>query len=666
MNEQSICPTVEHLTKLSNGDLPGDSFEKISGHLEGCTACQRRLANLDIPPDDFTRALSKLDLIDLERAGQKMDSESHHDSNTWLRHFFESAAERSRQLAPTLKTPCRLGPYDVIGKIGHGGMGEVYEARHSRLNRPVALKVIRGNRQDDPAAHARFLQEMSTTGKFDHPNLVRAYDAWEADGCLYLVLELLEGDSLQKLADEGRLNTAEEVRQIMLDLCRALEHLHASGLVHRDIKPSNVMKLRNGNLKLIDYGLTIDQVSDPGTSVKLEGTVGYMAPEQAVPGRPIDARCDIFSAGRLLQHLLWKLPDWKPGPDKPEPIRKLERIAARMTQADPDERYPNAAEVERSLRSIESPDQGNGARRAFAGLTILALIAFAGSYAVTLRNAMIVELNARDPISADRLPKRRTPFELRMVRIPAGSFLMGGNPNDKYYVTNESPNRLIKIEKPFRMSATEVTVAQFREFVETTGYRTEAELSGEGGWKASGSSSWGTQRPDFIWSSPGYTLSDKLPVTMITYADAIAYCDWLSRREGRKFRLPSEAEWEYACRAGTTTPTHFPPEARDSYCWSIHNNRSLTPRPVASREPNPWGLYDMNGNVREWCLDWYAEDAYRRPFEEFPTGPPTGTMRVVRSNCFIDKESMLRSSWRGYLKPTDPLNNQGFRVVCEE
>lgn len=670
MNDQALCPTSEELTKLSHGDLSGDRFEAISRHLEVCANCQDRLSDLETPPDDFTRALAKLDRVDLENAGQRIDSESRMDSQTWLRQFFESTSGLSRRRRPMLETPCQIGPYEILRRIGQGGMGEVYEARHVRLKRPVAVKVIRGHRRDDPVANAYFLQEMSTAGKFDHPNLVRAYDAWEENECLYLVLELLEGESLQKLVAEGQGVSTEDVRQIMLDLCRALEHLHSNGLVHRDVKPSNVMILRNGAVKLLDYGLTRSLEPEPGRQTKIEGTLGYMAPEQARPGGHVDVRSDIYSAGRVLQFLLRNLPESSEGLHKSEQIRKLETIAARMTEPDPKERYADIAEVQQALDSTDSPPDGHDRRRAFIGLGIMAVIIAVGTLSITWRyvfkgDRSTFASNSLSP-SPFRPPVERPPFPLTMVEIPVGIFLMGATPGDEDTFPNELPQRKVTFTKPFRMSSTEITVGQFREFVRSTGYRTEAELSGKGGWKAKGLTSWGVQRPDYVWSSPGYPLVETLPVTLVTYADAIAFCQWLSRRERKTYRLPTEAEWEYACRAGTTTPTHFPPGTRDFFSWSLHNVKSTVPSAVATRDPNAWGLYDMCGNAREWCLDWYAEDAYRLPYDEFPAGPPKGTKRVVRSGCFIDKEHFLRSSWRGYVLPTEAFNNQGFRVVQVE
>jgi formylglycine-generating enzyme required for sulfatase activity len=442
--------------------------------------------------------------------------------------------------------------------------------------------------------------------------------------------------------------------------------LHSNGLVHRDVKPSNVMILRNGAVKLIDYGLTRSLEPEPGRQTKIEGTLGYMAPEQARPGGHVDVRSDIYSAGRVLQYLLRNLPESSEGLQKPEQIRKLETIAARMTEPDPKDRYADIAEVQQKLESTDSPPDGNGRRKAFMGLASMAVISVLGTLSITWEYLSGIEGST----SAANLPSKspplvvRPPFRLSMVEIPAGTFRMGGTPGDKELRPNESPQRTVTFATPFRMSSCEITVGQFREFVLSTGYLTEAERSGEGGWKASPATSWGEQRAQYVWSSPGYTVSELFPVTIVTYADAMAFCEWLSRSEGKLYRLPTEAEWEYACRAGTTTPNHFPPGTRDSYCWSFFNiKRTAFPRPAATREPNAWGLYDMCGNVREWCLDWYAEDAYRLPYAKFPNGPPKGTMRVVRGGCFMDMDPFMRSSHRGYVVPTQAMNNQGFRVV---
>jgi formylglycine-generating enzyme required for sulfatase activity len=255
---------------------------------------------------------------------------------------------------------------------------------------------------------------------------------------------------------------------------------------------------------------------------------------------------------------------------------------------------------------------------------------------------------------------------MKMMAIPAGNFVMGACDGDSEALPDELPCRTITFTKPFQMGVYEVTVAQFVEFVEAQGYKTQAESSGLGGWKASTASSWGIQHPDLNWSSPGYPIAADLPVTMVSYEDALAFCEWLSRRDGKNYRLPTEAEWEYACRAGSTDVYPFPFKSRDSYCWSLWNTKkTVCPRPVGTRQPNPWGLFDMGGNAREWCLDWYGEKAYLLSQKEFPQGPVNGTLRVIRGGCFIDMNSFLRSSRRGYLAPDQVLNNQGFRVVAE-
>ena len=257
----------------------------------------------------------------------------------------------------------------------------------------------------------------------------------------------------------------------------------------------------------------------------------------------------------------------------------------------------------------------------------------------------------------------QSPIEIAMTDIPEGRFLMGASDGDELAGPDELPQREVVFEQPFRISTYEITVGQFRTFVEGTGYVTTAEAQ-DGGWIASRSSSWGTHDPSLSWENPGYPLAETLPVTVVTYEDAQQFCEWLSQRNGSRYRLPTEAEWEYACRAGTTGPYHFAYEARDAYCWSLWNAKdTVRPRPVGTRQPNPWGLFDINGNVREWCLDWYAEDAYATLYIDAPEGPPTGTLRVIRGGCFIDLDSFMRSSRRGYLKTDQIHNNQGFRVV---
>jgi len=258
----------------------------------------------------------------------------------------------------------------------------------------------------------------------------------------------------------------------------------------------------------------------------------------------------------------------------------------------------------------------------------------------------------------------QSPFRLELTDVPAGQFVMGGVTGDATVRPNELPQRTVVFAEPFRISTYEITVGQFREFVEATKYKTEGERTGQGGWLPSRSSSFGSQKPEFIWSNPGYTVSDNLPVTMVSYDDAVAFCQWLSQRDQRTYRLPTEAEWEYCCRAGTEGVHAFPSEQLHDSIWSLHNvGKNLAPRPVGTRRANAWGIHDMVGNVREWCSDWYSETAYQSDPAKFPSGPESGESRVMRGGSYMDVSAFFRSSHRGNMAPTMVVGNLGFRVV---
>lgn len=665
MISQSICPTDDELARMVAGKLPTDHVDFICLHVESCTRCQGLLAQLEVEPDGFIRSLTSITEAALAKARTEMELESKFESER-TRDYLTGLPELKSN-RPTLHPPCQLGPYEVQKLIAKGGMGEVYEAKHLRLNRSVALKVIRGYRQEDPASEGYFLREMANAGKLDHPNLVRAYDAWEADGCLYMAFELLDGQSLQTHFAKGNSSTLVDALDAILGTCRALEYLHNQGLVHCDIKPANVIRLSDGSIKLIDFGLAMDMALPH--SPNGNGTKGYIAPEQKAGGGLIDQRADIYSLGCLLKFMLTGFLDEGSQGAKSAVAKELITIAERMTQDAPEQRYQSVKEVRILLENLQKKVRTKG-NISWKALILVAAVGFLVAGISQIPVPWGIKGEDKEQIRAQRLKDLRqgfkSPIPMKMMAIPAGNFVMGACDGDSDALPDELPCRTITFTKPFQMGVYEVTVAQFLEFVESQGYKTQAESSGLGGWKASTASSWGSQNPNLNWSSPGYPVAADLPVTMVSYEDALAFCAWLSKRDGKNYRLPTEAEWEYACRAGSKDVYHFPIKSRDSYCWSLWNTKkTVCPRPVGTRQPNPWGLFDMIGNAREWCLDWYGEKGYLLSQKEFPQGPAKGTLRVIRGGCFIDMNSFLRSSHRGYLAPDQVLNNQGFRVVSE-
>jgi len=287
---------------------------------------------------------------------------------------------------------------------------------------------------------------------------------------------------------------------------------------------------------------------------------------------------------------------------------------------------------------------------------------------------------------------------VRLVRIPAGTFLMGGPEPAAHlaaafaayrrpasYFHDEYPQHRVRITRPFWLGAYEVTVGQFRRFVQESGYRTEAETDGTGAWGYNPTTGQCEgRRKQYNWRNPGFTQTDNHPVLNVTWNDAVAFCRWLSRKEGHRYRLPTEAEWEYACRAGTTTRYHYgndpdllPTRAvvldargRTTFphVQEIHlpkDLQSLT-RPVGRFPPNRWGLFDMHGNVWEWCADWYGADYYAHAPAADPQGPSAGQQRVRRGGAWNSFPLWARAAFRNWNTPASRCVNLGFRVAREE
>jgi sulfatase modifying factor 1 len=269
--------------------------------------------------------------------------------------------------------------------------------------------------------------------------------------------------------------------------------------------------------------------------------------------------------------------------------------------------------------------------------------------------------------------------------VPAGEVQMGSPPHEAGRKGNETLHQ-VKITKPFFIGAHEVTRGQFAEFVKTENYLSEGERDGAGGYGFDETTLTPDEYPDpkYGWRNLGFTQSDAHPVANVSWNDAQEFCRKLSAKEGRKYRLPTEAEWEYACRAGeqTTYQNGENPEGlatignvadaaykartKDAVTKSIAANDGYAfTAPVGRYKPNAFGLYDMTGNVWEWCGDWYGKDYYEASPAADPTGPTAGSYRVLRGGGWIFPPGECRIARRQYHVPTGRNYALGFRVVME-
>ncbi|CCI34251.1 SUMF1/EgtB/PvdO family nonheme iron enzyme [Microcystis sp. T1-4] len=521
----------------------------------------------------------------------------------------------------------QIGPYRLNNFLGAGGFGGVFHASEMVRNtsvQEVAIKVIPESSDDK-------LIELTNARKLEHSNLIKAYSVGEFTflntEMLYLVMELAQG-SLENHITKGGLSSS-EIKNITAQVAQGLNYLHGQNKVHRDLKPGNILKV-NQQYKLADFGLirTLNNKSHTQT-VHNSGTIIYMPPE-AFRG-DISSAWDLWSLGIMLIEMTTNQLPYKFNNDIHQLMAKVMNCELQIPSL-PKEFKP----------IIEGCLQKDRKQRWTAQQVLNALQPVGWTSppspppapAAVKKPVSPIPLIASPTPFTEKLPNRVT---LEMVSLPAGQFLMG-SPDSDY----EKPPHQVKVNS-FAIGKYPITQAQY-----------EAVMG---------------INPSHFKNNSWLKNNPQNPVEKVSWNDAQAFCQKLSQITGKTYRLPTEAEWEYACRAGTTTRYYFGDDGSQlgDDAWYSANSQSKT-HPVGQKKPNAWGLYDMIGNVSEWCEDdWH---------DNYIGAPKDGSAWTINNDNRSHPKCLRGGSWcndpygcRSAVRYDNSRRvnrdfRNGFRVVC--
>ncbi len=540
--------------------------------------------------------------------------------------------------------------YHILERIGGGGMGEVYRARDYRLDREVALKIPLGTGKPSRDLLERFQIEVEAVRRLDHENLCKLIDHGVDHVPPFLTMEFLQGGSLEARVRAYRDASIGEVLALVRTLAMGLEHAHRHGVVHRDIKPTNVLFGADGRPRIADFGLAL--LTDRPLEARLTevhqvlGSLLYMSPEQFDGARAaIDRSTDIYSLGVVMFRLLTgefpyrtELEDQNRGAIIAEIRDGLTRVPSHLREG-------LDSRIDAAFRKATAPRPSDRYH------SMLAMADELGEMLGVPATDCLRSRQIHGTAAADLSPTVALPpgaDVLILSRIPAGSFLMG---SDTDAFGDEGPVRRVTITHDFLLGVYPVTQAQYR------------RLMGNA-------------------ARPYFDGRPTAPMESVNWLDAVHFCNALSEVEdlpayyridgenvtpdgGPGYRLPTEAEWEYACRAGTLTAYNFgdDPALLANHAW-FQDNSGESVQPVGHWPAHAWGLHDMHGNVWEWCWDWYG------PYDPSacidPTGPARGTARVLRGGSWHHPAASLRSAARVSWEPNETQMLTwwfGFRVA---
>lgn len=600
--------------------------------------------------------------------------------------------------------PKSFGRYRIERCLGEGAMGAVYLAHDMQLERRVALKIPKLNEETDATLLERFYREAKSVATLAHANICPIFDVGEIDGRSFISMAFVDGHPLSEIAGKGKYRQPMRVAALVRKIALAMAHAHERGIVHRDLKPANIMIDESGEPVIMDFGLahrtnlTEDiRLTQSGSII---GSPAYMSPEQ-VNGEIhlIGPRSDIYSLGITLYELLTGETPFRGSmasvmaqiltgeARSPSQVRAdldpgLETICLKMMARDVEGRFQTMKAVADALKSFLKEKQSSATilstaselqsdyvpvtrkrraktrvanrrrnKRTKTGLWVGA-VAFVSGIAIAI--AVTTMLNRADDepfaLSSDGKPIAQSEdidrqvvtnvIGMKLALIPPGRFLMGSSATLLEADSDEQPQHRVTISEPFYIGVYEVTQHEF------------AEVMGS--------------NPSVIAASDSSTH----PVNNVNWRDSEEFCRQLTLLDGHIYRLPTEAEWEYACRAGRGQK------------WSCGDDQSELRRhgwyfetaegkghSVGLLKPNAFGLFDMHGNVAEWCQDWYDSEYYEESGNVDPPGPVSSdsdfrpTTRVVRGGNWDNTATRCRSAFRGSNSPTVKSSRTGFRVV---
>jgi serine/threonine protein kinase len=571
-----------------------------------------------------------------------------------------------------------LGNFTVIKPIGEGGMSEVYLVQDN-LDRQFAMKVLSANLSRDPSFKERFKQEAKIMANLHHPHIVQLHSFFDQDDLYCLVMEYVEGGSLKDLIKQNGPIPEERALKIFHQIAEALAYAHDKGVIHRDIKPSNILIGKYDIVKVMDFGIA-RMTESPGltrTGTQM-GTLVYMSPEQIKDSKHVDSKTDVYSLGVTLYEMLTGKAPYDETTDSefniqekivyhdlPDPrdiyphisdttisllksltqresakrpdVNKMSEKQTRVVETVPPQQpkpkllLPVDEQVVQNEEALidETESYNSSAKWAVILIGIIAVIALISSGVLSpkhlkqaavdtsrtgYKSSQTVTSKQPSQASVNKIgnDKMKQPALVELVYVAGGTFTMGdtfGDGDDD--------------EKP----AHQVTVSSF--------YIGKYEVT-QFQWQ------------NIMGSNPSHLKGDNRPVEQVSWYDCVEFCNKLSQKEGltpcykingaittcdwsaNGYRLPTEAEWEYTAKGGSNNTDYKYSGSNDisNVAW-YYQNSSGQSHTVGQKRSNDLGIYDMSGNIFEWCWDWYNGSYYSNNPSGNPRGPQSGDYRRV-------------------------------------
>jgi len=649
--------------------------------------------------------IALLETLEAEQLMRPLRSDVHESILTSIRNWPQDATVITRSPAARSAARRRVlgvgevlhGRFELIELLGEGGMSRVFKAIDLRRVEAgaadpwIAVKVLTEPFSEYFGSITALQREAHKLQSLTHPNIVRVIDCDRDGQTVFMTMEYLAGEPLQKklrAADFANIDrsAAESVISAIAD---ALEYAHANYIVHGDLKPGNVIITTQGVTKVIDFGMA-RFVARPGSAkahpdVHPDKTPKAVTPRYASPqmlvGLDPTPSDDIYAlaciayeslSGKVpfdLPRNLGKIDSHQRPPRPPEMPTHQYLALVKALAFDPKDRTPTVWQFRAELMGI----RGKRTKRwAWIGVAVVAFALFA-LYRLPLLHPASSALPASTHVPAAGSVIRDCPTCPLMTILPAGHFTQGAVNGDPDLLPFEQPPHAVVIGYALAMGKNEVTVGEFREFADASQRNLLGCNTYDGQWR---------YQPTANWQAPGFAQGAEHPVACVSWRDALAYAQWLSKKTGHTYRLASASEWEYAARAGTeftqswglndteacadanvadqTAAQRFP-----GWVTFPCNDGYVSTAPVGSFKANAFGLNDLLGNVFEWVEDCWHPD--------YNGAPGDGSARLdgdcqeheLRGGSWFSSPRFVNAAYRNRFDADYRSSAVGFRLVRE-